>query len=247
MASKCNRLLLIVVVSALLFSFAFSAQAGGLALANPLQPPLIRVDSPQNNKVYPSNDVLLNFTILPDTEITLTSFTYTLDGQESKATNGSTMLTALPSGSHKLTIYGTGHYSYSGSDQTYPYDSVDVIYFSIVYSTVWVTFTITVAAVVSVSLLTVFMLRRRLISVFRGKKTAKFWLGLASFLFAVFLFFIPTVWLTASDYLFPHFNRGLTFTASPIGAVSLGLFFTGIGLYLMWMGNRKKQTPDETD
>jgi hypothetical protein len=247
MASKGNRILVVVVVFALLFSFAFSAQAIGLALANPLLPPLIRVDSPQNNKIYPSNDVLLKFTIIPNTGITLTSLTYSVDGQESKATNGSTILTDLPSGSHKLTIYGTGFYSYSNSNQTYPYYSVDVIYFSIVYSTVWVTFTITVTVVVSVILLTVFLLRRRLVTALTAKKTSKFWLGLASFLFAVFVFFIPMIWLIANNYLFPHYPIGMSINATPIPAISLGLFFTGIGLYLMKVGTRKKTNPEPTD
>jgi hypothetical protein len=163
-----RRLLTVVAVLVLLASLAFSEQAVSLARANPLMPPLVRVDSPQNNKIYPSNDVPLIFIVIPSNTIILTSFTYSIDGQEPKATNGSTALTNLAAESHKLTIYGKGFYAYS-SNQTY--ESVaDVVYFSTGYSSAVVTVIAILAAATSLISLTVFALRRRLPRLLRGRR-----------------------------------------------------------------------------
>ncbi len=227
MASMDNRLFALAALSAFLVSIALSAQVIGSALPNPLPPPLIRVDSPVNNKVYPSNDVQLNFTVLPDPVITLTSFTYKLDEQETKETNGSTLLTCSSWGSHTLSIYGKGSY-----------DSIlAVVYFSTGYSTTWVVFTLILVVVASAISLTVFALRRRLVTTLKRRKTASFWVGLACFLLFTFLL-AESAGYAASDYLFPHYPQALSVNAFPVGAIILG-FLLCAGLYFMWSGTRK--------
>ncbi len=159
-----------IIIMALL-TLLVAAPALGSAYANPINPPLINVDSPQNNKIYPSGEVQLNFIVVPNELITFTSATYSLDGQPEHATNGSTTLTSLPAGSHKLTVYGKGTYTIGG--QMYEYNSVEaVIYFSVQYSTAWVTFAAVFAVAVSTVSITLWLTRRHTVSAFRGKKLA---------------------------------------------------------------------------
>jgi hypothetical protein len=49
------------VILALILSLTFEAQ---LVSANPMFPPSIKVNSPENNKIYPSNLVPLSFTVV---------------------------------------------------------------------------------------------------------------------------------------------------------------------------------------
>lgn len=107
-----------------------------VAVANPLTPPIISVNSPQNNKIYSSNDVQVNFRVLPNSGYNFTSFTYVLDGQAPKATDGTTILTGLSSGSHTLTIYGTG--TYRTGNRTYEHNDILVaeVYFNSFFNTI---------------------------------------------------------------------------------------------------------------
>jgi hypothetical protein len=199
-------------------------------LANPIPPPLIWVNSPQNYKIYSSNEVELNITVIPDTSISLTSFSFSLDGQETQATNGSTTLTNLSYGSHTLEIYGNNTYSYS---------TLAIVYFSTVYSTSWVVFTIVLVATVSIVLLLLLKKRRQIVAALKGKKTAGFWTGLVCFVFFAILFFIPAIWIAASDYLFPHYPNSLSTNIYPNSGILIGLIFMCTGLYLMRRGTKK--------
>ncbi len=228
-----------IIVTAL-FTLLFLPQAVNLAAANPINPPLINVYSPQNGRIYPVGEVQLNFTIVPNELVTFTSATYSLDGKPEQATNGSTTLTRLAAGSHKLTVYGKGTYSISG--QTHQYNSVEeVIYFSVQYSTAWVTFTVALAIAVSSVTILLLLTRRQIVSALRGKKTGKFWAGLALFLFFFCIFFVPSLWVMSTDYLFPHYSRGIV-VAVPWGfTVTATLVFMGIGIALMKLGSKGSQ------
>ncbi len=221
----------------LLVSFSAATGAFGLASANPLVPPLIHIDSPQNNKVYSSGAIPLNFTTIPDMPIALTSFTYSLDDQPARATNGSTTLIDLPSGSHKLTIYGFGSY-FGGSE---PYESrLTVVYFSVNYSTAWVVVTaISVSAVLAISML-LFWKRKQVAASLSGKKEAKFWVGLTCFLLFSLMFFGPGVSLIVNDYLFPHYSQSITISSH--WGIAVVCFFMVAGLFLMWRGTREARS-----
>lgn len=233
-----KTLLTAIIISALLTSVVAGAQAVSFAMANPLSPPLIRVYSPENNKIYSSNDVQLNFTIIPTTGINLTSFAYSLDGQATKATNETTILTGLSYGSHTLTIYGTFTYPVGNSIQEYN-STLEIIYFSTFYSTSWIIFTIILLVAIAIGLLIFFKKRRQLVAALKGKKTVSFWVGLACFVFFATLFFVPAMWQMANDYLFPHYPKSIIGFPN-LGAI-LGLIFMGIGWYLMRLGTKKQQ------
>jgi len=105
----------LVIAATIILALLSSLMIVEIAVANPLTPPLIEINSPQNNQIYPLNTVQLNFSVLPDAWFNFTSFTYVFDGQPPVATNGTTILTDLPSGSHTLTIYGRGASSGGGT------------------------------------------------------------------------------------------------------------------------------------
>lgn len=91
-----------IAILALLLSVTFGIL---LVSANPISVPSIKVSSPENNKIYPSNQVLLSFAVRYAND-NFSSFSYSLDGQEPVNTNQSCVLTNLSSGSHTLIIYG---------------------------------------------------------------------------------------------------------------------------------------------
>jgi hypothetical protein len=214
-----------------------------IAKANPLPPPLIRVNSPQNNKIYSSNEVQLNFTQIPNTDINLTSFAYSLDGQAREATNGSSILTGLSYGSHTLAIYGNG--TYLIGNNTHEYNStLAIVYFSTFFSTSWVVVTIVLAAVICTGLLIYFKKRRQLATALKGKKTASFWVGLFVFSFFAALVFFPSVWQMVSDYLFPYYPHYGISGFLGYGVV-FGFIFMCIGWYMMRLGAKKVQTQKE--
>jgi hypothetical protein len=246
MANRIKTSSAAIFFSALLISF-FAAQAVSFASANPINPPLIQVNSPQNNKIYTESEVQLNFTLVPNNWVNFTSATYSLDGQPAKPVNESFTLTGLTSGSHTLTVYGKGTYSYGG--QAHGYDSIEaVIYFSVHYSTSWVTFGGTAATVISIVLLITIWKRRPIAAALKGKKAPRFWIGLAGFLFFTCIFFVPGVWLTASDYLYPHYSRGITSAVFyPWGTLIFVSIFMGIGLCLMWSGTKRSSPQKEND
>ena len=84
------------------------ASTFAIASANPLRTPMIKVNSPTNNYVYPTGDVWLQFTNIDRYTYNFSSYSYSLDGGAAQPTDGNTKLTNLAAGSHKLIIYGNG-------------------------------------------------------------------------------------------------------------------------------------------
>jgi hypothetical protein len=232
-----------ITVITLLLSLTFVPTVMKVARADPIPDWFIQVNSPQNDKIYPSNTVEVNFTIIPNPFLNYTSFSYSLDDRDNKSTNGNTVLASLSAGSHKLTIYGT--YNAISENQTFT-SIVAVLYFSTVFSTTWIVFTVTLAAVVLVIGLLFFARRKQIVARLKGKKTRMFWLGLTSFLLFAALFFVPSVWQMTEDYLFPHYSFELTayFLPQSIPAI-IGLVFMSLGLLLMILGTQKKDTQIE--
>jgi hypothetical protein len=146
--------------------------------ANPISPPLITLASPVNNHVYFSNQVQLNFTTAPYSYVNFIEFTYRLDNQPWQATNGTTLLEGLAAGSHTLTIHGKGNYtSYSGTSDA-AYDStLAVVYFSVDFSTAWMTLTLSASAAIGATVLILFKTRTRLVAAIKHEKNPRF--GLA--------------------------------------------------------------------
>jgi hypothetical protein len=208
----------------------------GEAAANPIMPSLVEVTSPQNNQVYPQNSVWLNFTVLPFAVIdfNFTSFSYSLDGQTSKPTNGTTFLTDLPAGQHTLAIYGMGGSGYwQGQDML-----LDVIYFSVNYSTPWVVFTVVLLATSVPLSVGLFVNRRAVAGRLRRQKTGSFWLGLVCFVFFATFVFGPSTWQLTSKYLFPQYGHGALQISTVPGAI-FGLIFMAVGILLMLLGTRQ--------
>ena len=216
-----------------LFILVIGLQATFFAAANPLPPPVIRVESPTNNQVYPSGEVWLNFTRFPDTDY-VTSITYSLDGHAEISTNGSTLLSGLPAGSHSLALYA----KLSADRDDYGF-MITKIYFSTYYSTAWVTFATVFIAVLATGLLALFFIRRRLTAALKRKKTEPFWIGLGVLLLGA-LFFGLLVEGAAYDYLFPVHHSGLVVN-NPYPCLFLSLFFISVGLVLMRRGIKKEQ------
>ena len=75
--------------------------------------PEIAVTSPQN-KTYYTADVALNFTI----NETVSSLSYTLDGEASVEISGNTTLTGLSYGAHNITVYAVDASGNTGTSKT---------------------------------------------------------------------------------------------------------------------------------
>lgn len=209
-----------------------------VAVANPLTPSLIAVNSPQNNRIYPSNTVQLHFSVLPNTWFNFTSFTYILDNQPPVATNGTTILTNLPAGSHTLTIYGRGTTSSGGTYYEHQDMLVAIVYFSTEYSTTWITFTIITLAAVTIIPLLLFLKRRQIAAKLKDKKNGAFWLGTALLVFGA-LVFVPFTWQAANDYLFPYWPRWMPLSPPSWLMIIGALIFMATGLYMMMLGTQK--------
>lgn len=209
-----------------------------VAVANPIIDPLVHVESPQNNKIYPSNTVQLNFTAIRG--FNYTAYYYVLDEQSPKITNGATVLNDLSPGSHTLKIYANGTFTSPPNNMTHEnYDMlVDVVYFSTFYSTAWVVFTVIIAFVITIVLILCWK-RRQIAIRLRGEKNAAFKLG-ASLLFVGAGFFVPSAWQVANNYLFP-FWPPIAVTRNANFHFTLGLCGISMGLLLIWLGTRKKK------
>jgi len=214
----------------------------GLASANPISMPLVVVDSPQNNQIYPTTHVQLKFGLSPYAYYNFSSFAYSLDGQPTKATDGNTVLTDLAAGSHTLIIYGNStHQNDYNSYNTHNDMVLAIVYFSIVYSTAWITFGLTLFAAFSVTSLVLFTNRRQLVNRFKAKKTLSFWFGLTCFLFASLLF-IANGWGMASNYLFPYYPHRLeVILFSPVLVFAGGIVFMGLGVGMMALGTKERK------
>ena len=214
---------------ALLLSLTLGVQ---MVSANPVFAPPIKVNSPENNKIYPSNQVALNFTVI-NAYHNYMSFSYSLDGKDPIDTNQSCVLTNLPSGSHTLIIYG------NSTEDTYwgGHELLGIVYFSTTYSTAWLTFGLILGASIVVLSLLIFFGRRRIATRLKNAKKFSFWLGLVGFLFFTCFVFIPSFWHWANEYLFPQFP--IEHEVSPVFGFIFSVPFMVLGLFLMWVGTRK--------
>jgi hypothetical protein len=227
----------LALISSLIFMLLLSLNSGAqIVSANPISVPSINVNSPENNKIYSSNQITLNFTV--NGVRNYTSFSYSLDGQEPIDTNKSGVLTNLPSGSHTLKIYGNAY------DDTYwnGHELLSIVYFSTIYSTAWVTFTLILTASLATLSLLIFFGRKRIAARLKREKGPIFWLGLLCFLFFTCLVFIPSFGHLANDYLFPKFP--VEFEVSPTFGIMISIPFMAIGLLLMYFGTRKNKRVD---
>ena len=220
-------ILLILTVS----SFAVSD-------ANPLRTPTLKIITPQNNCVYPTGEVRLQFTPLETSGIyNFTSFAYCLDDQTAVSTDGNTLLKNLSAGSHTLIIYGnstTGNYFYNNV-------LLEMVYFDVNYSSNWVIFLLSLSVFVMVLSLVLFVNRRQFGVRLRGKKNLFFWLGLSMIILASLLV-VPLGLEMLTDYLFPHDTRGAT-EIYPVPFVFSGLAVIGVGLLFLAVGTKQLKIP----
>ncbi len=231
-----NRAFAITTVILILL---LSSTTVDVALANPIIEPLVHVESPQNNKIYPSNTVQLNFTAIQG--FNYTSYYYVLDEQSPKITNGATVLNDLSPGSHTLKIYANGTFTSPPSNMTHEgYDMLaDVVYFSTYVSTAWVVFSAILAFVVIIALI-LFMKRRQIATALRGEKNAFFYDGMILLLFGtiVCVLFAGQV---VNNYLFPHWPPK-ALSLNPNFPFTISLIVMSAGLLLMWLGIRKSNS-----
>ncbi len=207
--------------------------------ANPIFVPPIKVNSPESNRIYPTNQVTLNFTVTYAYH-NYTGFSYSLDGKEPRETNQSSVLANLPSGSHKLIIYGNSSSEKYGSD----HELLDIVYFSTSYSPALLTFGLMLTVCIATLTPLLFFGRKRIANRLKAEKRSSFWLGLLCFLFFTFLVFLPSLWHWTNDYLFPRFPSGIEI--SPLFNITLSVPFMCLGLFLMWFGTRRwKESPNK--
>jgi hypothetical protein len=229
---------------ALVVLMLFALSTGGFFVscvsANPISPPLITIASPVNNHVYFSNQVQLNFTTAPYSYVNFTEFTYRLDNQPWQATNGTPLLEGLAAGSHTLTIHGKGNYSSYSDTSDAAYDStLTVVYFSVDFSTAWMTLTLSASAAIGVTVLILFKTRTRLVAAIKHGKRPRFWAGLISVVFGA-LIFVSSFWKLASDYVTPVYPRPLVAELVPASYLAvLGLLLICFGGFCMCTGTKK--------
>ncbi len=228
LAMKLQKIFSVIFLAVLL---AAAASTFAVSTANPLRPHEINVVSPKNSYIYSTGDVWLQFTpITTSWNSSYSSYSYVLDGNDLQVTDGNTLMTNLPAGSHQLTIYGnrtSGDYANQGAQ-------LEVIYFSVSYSSNWVTFILSFSVVVAVVSLVLFVNRRPVVARLRAKKNGFFWLGLTLIILAA-LFAVPMGWNMLSNYLFPYDTRGAAeIYLGPF--VTWGFVVMGIGVVLMVVG-----------
>jgi magnesium-transporting ATPase (P-type) len=157
-----------------------------------------------------------------------------------QATNGDNLLTGLSAGSHKLTIYGKSSSGYFANQNV----ELEIVYFSINYSSAWVTFALSISVLVAVLSLGLFVNRRRFMAGLRGKKNGFFWIGLVVTILTS-LIFVPFAWKMLIFYLFPYDTRGsIDLAFFPVLFVLCGLIIVGLGLLLMVVGTKKINFPN---
>ena len=218
-------------------SLVLLAQSIEASIANPIPTPLIEVKSPHNYRIYSTGTVPFSFVALPNPGFDFTSFSYILDGQEAKTTDGNTTLTGLSPGSHTLKIYGNGTDTWSHEERT------NILLYSIYFSVNYQTSSLVVfgisAAVLAPILLGLTLRHKQFVARLRRKKTAFFWLGLACFLGSSLLFFVPSTWTIIDRYLFPKFYTPPM--DSPVPGFITGIVLMVLGLIMMAFGTRKQK------
>ncbi len=226
-----------LAVVALTFLFLSTAE---LAVANPIMAPVVDVESPVNNQVYPASDVELKFS--PLSWYTFSEYYYVLDDQAPTPINSTATLTGLSAGSHMLKIYGNGTLTIS-SPPSHTFQSndelVSVIYFSTFFSTAWVIFAAVIVFIFTAIPFVIYKKRVQIKSAFKGEKNAIFSVGLVLFVLSS-LAFVSFAWQVVSNFLFPYWPpRALTPNYN-IPFV-LSLFFLSLGLLIMWLSTVKRQ------
>lgn len=217
-------------------SLVLLAQSIEASIANPIPTPLIEVKSPHNYRIYTTSTVPFSFVALPNPGFNFTSFSYIIDGQEAKTTDGNTTLTGLSPGSHTLKIYGNGTDTWSHEERT------NILLYSIYFSVNYQTSSLVVfgisAAVLAPILLGLTLRHKQFIARLRRKKTAFFWLGLAGCLFS-FLFFVPSTRTILDLYLFPKYYTPPM--VSPVPGFITGIVLMVLGSIMMAFGTRKQK------
>jgi len=129
-------------------------QFSNLVNANPIVPPYIHIQSPQN-KIYSSNEIELNF-VAPSVELPentyFTSFSYCLDNFAVVTIEGNLTLIGLPWGSHSIIVYAQDNEGLSYFSQT--------VYFDVLFSTALVLVAFIVGIAVAVIGLLVYLKKR---------------------------------------------------------------------------------------
>ena len=216
------------------------AAGSNLAVCTAIQPrsDWIEVTSPQNNYVYPSGDVWLNFAPQNSLYVNYSSYSINLDGQmQNIAGNQNFHLQNLSAGSPKLEIYGnisTGYFA----NQT---ELLSIVYFNAYYSSNWVTFLMALSIVVAVLSVLLFAKRRQITMRLKGKKNGLFWLGLTIAILASFIV-VPLGYSMLNSYLFPFYDY-LVVRLLPDPFVYGGLAAIGIGILLMAIGTVQAKNP----
>jgi hypothetical protein len=208
------------------------AVGSNLAVCTAIQPrsDWVEVTSPKNNYVYPSGDVWLKFTPQKSLNVNFSSYSINIDGIEQSIDGNETLLPNLSAGSHKLTIYGnvsTGYFA----NQT---ELLSIVYFSVNYSSNWVTFLLALSIVVAILSVLLFVNRRQITMRLKGKKNGLFWLGLITVILASFIV-VPLGYSMLNSYLFPFYDY-LLVRILPDPFVYGGLAAIGIGILLMVLG-----------
>jgi hypothetical protein len=229
-------------VASTLIVILLIAVCSNLALSSATQPrsDWIEVTSPQNNYVYPSGDVWLNFTSQNSIDVNYSSYSINLDGQmQNIAGNQTFHILNLSAGSHKLEIYGnisTGYFA----NQT---ELLSIVYFSVNYSSNWVTFIMALSIVVVVLSVLLFVKRRQITMRLKGKKNGLFWLGLTLVILASFIV-VPLGYSMLNCYLFPFYDYLLVRVLSD-PFVYGGLAVIGIGVLLIALGTMQPKNPKD--
>ena len=226
-------------IAAIILTILLASTVVDVALANPIIDPLVIVESPQNNKIYPSNTVQLNFTAIRG--FNYTAYYYVLDEQSPKTTNGATILNDLFPGSHTLKIYANGTFTSPPNNMTHEnYDMlVDIVYFSTFFSTAWVVFSLILAFVVMLALI-LFTKRRQVATALREEKNAFFLFGTVLLLFGTISCVLFT-WQVTNNYLFPYWPPK-ALSLNPNFPFTISLIVMSTGLLLMWLGTRKSNS-----
>jgi hypothetical protein len=212
----------------------------GLTAANPIEAPMVKVESPINNHVYPTSDV--EFKISPLYWYTYSEYYFVLDDQTPMPLNGTVTLTGLSAGSHIVKIYGNGTLTINSptNNQTSQHNSdlLSVVYFSVFFSTAWVTFGAVILVAFTVVTFTVYKKRLQIKTALRGEKNAFFSIGLVMFVLSS-LSFVFFALIVLENYLFPHWPQKF-FTPNYNIPFVLSLFFLSLGLFVMWLSCKRK-------
>ena len=224
-----------IVILVLLLSTAALSVLVNFADANPIAEPLVNVSSPQEGKTYASTQVLLNFTRIDDSlyasYFNFTSLYYSLDGGPKTPTNGTTVLSGLSIGSHRVVIYGDDY-------------TADAIRFSVYVPSSIIQVSVILLAVAFVAAVLYVKRPAPLVRWYNkkygGAKTDIFWVGLLGLgLGASLIIFGILFVLAQTDLEFGHSGSPIAIETA-FAAVFFRLLFGYAGLKFMSAGVKHK-------